>query len=238
MTLTSPLSAIEFLQSRSLADVIRDEVEAMILDGRFKPSERINELALAGQLRVSRGPIREALSALAATGLLENIPNRGFFVRCLDDAELSAVAEARAYVFASIAALAAGRASEADVGRLRAIIAALEAAAEAGDVRAYYPINLELHATLGDLANNRRLAAVYQGLARELHVQRYRALSAKNMLKVSNAEHREIVEAVAAGDADRAFKAGQAHVLNGFARMNRPATARPARRPRGGRTAR
>jgi len=238
MTLTSPLSAIEFLQSRSLADVIRDEIEAMILDGRFKPGGRVNELALAGRLRVSRGPVREALTALAAAGLLESIPNRGFFVRCLDETELFEVVEARAYVFAALADAAARRVGDAEVAALEALIGELEAAVSLGRVRDYYPINLRFHATLGEMAGNRRLAALYQSLARELHVQRYRALSAENMLAVSNAEHRAIVEAIAARDPAGAFAAAQAHVLNGFARMRRPAAAggRPSRR--GGKAAR
>ncbi|WP_175577777.1 FCD domain-containing protein [Mongoliimonas terrestris] len=217
----SPTSTIAILQTRSLADAVRDEIEAMVLDGRFKPTERINELALATQLGVSRGPVREACSALAALGLLESIPNRGFFVRRLDDAELAEVAEARAYVFASIVSAVALRSDAAAVADLRALLLAMDEAAERGNVRDYYPINLRFHTRLGELCRNRRLAGLYQGLARELHVQRYRALSNRNSLALSNAEHTAIVDAIAAGDDKRAFDAGLAHVLNGFARMRR-----------------
>jgi DNA-binding GntR family transcriptional regulator len=217
--LPTPASTIAILQSRSLADAVRDEIEAMVLDGRFKPTERINELALAARLGVSRGPIREACSALSALGLLESVPNRGFFVRRLDEDELTEVAEARACVFASIIAAVAVRAGENDMARLRDLVDEMDDAAALGKVRDYYPVNLRFHALLGVMCRNRRLAAIYQGLARELHVQRYRALSDGDNLSVSNAEHRAIVTAISAGDPDVAFRAGRDHVLNGFARM-------------------
>lgn len=223
MNRPSPAAAIAILKSHSLTDLVRDEIEAMVLDGRFKPTERINELALATRLNVSRGPVREACRSLAAMGLLEAVPNRGFFVRRLDAAEVAEVAEARAYVFASIAAEVARRASAA-VDELRALLMAMDTAAEHGRVREYYPVNLQFHARLGELCGNRRLALIYQGLARELHVQRYRALSGPNILPLSNAEHRAIVDAIEAGDPDRAFRAALTHVRNGFARM-RPETA-------------
>lgn len=227
MNRPSPAATIALIKSHSLADLVRDEIEGMVLDGRFKPTERINELALAARLNVSRGPIREACRSLAAMGLLESVPNRGFFVRRLDAAEVAEVAEARAYVFASIAAEVARRASS-EVDELHALLAEMDAAAEQGRVRDYYPVNLRFHARLGELCGNRRLAGIYQGLARELHVQRYRALSGPNILPLSNDEHRAIVDAIEMADPDAAFAAALAHVRNGFARMR---TYPPAQTP-------
>ncbi|MET1026043.1 MAG: GntR family transcriptional regulator, partial [Dongiaceae bacterium] len=90
------ISDIDFLRTRSLANVVQHEIERMIVDGELKPNERVNENALAQRLRVSRGPIREACSALAAIGLIEIVPNRGFFVRALSDEEALDLSEARA----------------------------------------------------------------------------------------------------------------------------------------------
>ena len=81
------LSAIDFLRTRSLANVVQAEIERMIIDGELKPNERVNENALSQRLGVSRGPIREACSALSAIGLIETIPNRGFFIRALSNDE-------------------------------------------------------------------------------------------------------------------------------------------------------
>src|SRR5258707_360893 len=103
---TSPeFSPIEFLRTRSLASVVQAEIERLIVGGELTPNERINENALAQRLGVSRGPIREACSALAAMGLMQIIPYRGFFVRELSEKEAIDVSEARAGIFSCMVML-------------------------------------------------------------------------------------------------------------------------------------
>jgi len=223
-------SPIDFLRTRSLANVVQAEIERMIVEGEFTPNERINENALAQKLGVSRGPIREACSALAAVGLIQIIPNRGFFVRELTEDEAREVSEARAGVFACMMMLLAERVTDAQVAKLRALVDRMDAIAKTGEVSQYYPVNLEFHSELAQMCGNSRLAQIYLGLARELHIQRYRALSSGEVLDVSNAEHRAILDAVAAHDAVKAFAAGRAHIVNGATRTRKfaPEHPRPA----------
>lgn len=223
-------SAIDFLRTRSLANVVQVEIERMIVDGEFAPNERINENALAQRLKVSRGPIREACSALAALGLIQVIPNRGFFVRELSSQEAGDVSEARAYIFACMVMLAAERVTEAGVAKLRELVDRMDEIAKLGEVHNYYPVNLEFHSELARICGNARLAQVYLGLARELHIQRFRALASGDVLDVSNAEHRAILDALAARDPQRAFAAGRAHIMNGTQRTRRAAGGKQASR--------
>lgn len=215
------LSAIDFLRTRSLANVVQAEIERMIVDGELKPNERVNENGLAQRLGVSRGPIREACSAIAAMGLIEIIPNRGFFVRALSDEEAIDLSEARAGIFGCMAMLAAERATEADVAALRELVDRLDDVALTGEVSVYYPVNLEFHDRLARTCRNARLAQMYRSLVRELHIQRYRALASGDVLEVSNAEHRAILDAVAAHDSFAAFQAGRAHIMNGIVRTRK-----------------
>jgi DNA-binding GntR family transcriptional regulator len=247
--LPADFSAIDFLRTRSLSSVVQAEIERMIVDGELTPNERVNENALAQQLRVSRGPIREACSALSAMGLIEVIPNRGFFVRALSDEEALDVSHARASIFACMAMVLAERVTDAEVAVLRALVDRMDEIVPTGEVSIYYPVNLEFHSQLAKMSGNQRLAQIYLGLARELNIQRYRALSSGDVLHVSNAEHRAILDAVAARDPVAAFKAARAHILNGIVRTRRAAKAAtrqrkggaeaPAKesaRPRGSRT--
>lgn len=231
--LPTDFSAIDFLRTRSLSSVVQAEIERMIVDGELAPNERVNENALAQQLRVSRGPIREACSALSAMGLIEIIPNRGFFVRALSDEEALEVSQARAGIFACMAMLLAERVTDAQVAILRGLVDRMDEIVPTGEVSIYYPVNLEFHEQLARMCGNKRLGQIYLGLARELHIQRYRALSSGDVLHVSNAEHRAILDAVAAHDQVRAFKAAQAHILNGIIRT-RKAGKPLARRKDGG----
>jgi DNA-binding GntR family transcriptional regulator len=223
---TSGVSPIDFLRTRSLTNVVQTEIERMIVEGEFTPNERINENALAQRLKVSRGPIREACSALVALGLIQVIPNRGFFVRELSEDEAREVSEARAYLFACIVMGAAKNAGEKDIAKLRSLVDRMDELTATGEVSSYYPVNLDFHTELAKCCGNMRLAQIYLGLARELHIQRYRALASGDVLTVSNAEHRAIVDAVAAHDAQRGFAAGYAHITNGTARTRRATSAR------------
>lgn len=222
-TTSSPqnLSAIDFLRTRSLANVVQAEIERMIIDGELKPNERVNENGLSQRLGVSRGPIREACSALAAMGLIEIIPNRGFFIRALTNDEAQDLSEARAGVFGCMAMILAERITDAQVAVLRALLARMDEIVKLGDVHIYYPVNLEFHKQITLMAGNNRLELIYQSFVRELHIQRYRALSSHDVLHISNEEHREIVDALEARDPVRSLIAARTHILNGIVRTRR-----------------
>ena len=80
MTAPNALSAIELLQSQSLAMIV-DMLERAIVSGEYAPGEKLNEVEIATKLNVSRGPVREAFRALEQAGLLRNEKNRGVTVR-------------------------------------------------------------------------------------------------------------------------------------------------------------
>ena len=82
-------------RQRPLTLEVRDELERMILDGEVAAGERLNELTLAEQMGVSRGPVREAARLLENSGLVTYLPNRGFFVRKFSAEELDNLYELR-----------------------------------------------------------------------------------------------------------------------------------------------
>lgn len=223
MTETPNLSAIDFLRTKSLANVVQAEIERMIIDGELKPHERVNENGLSQRLGVSRGPIREACSALAAMGLIEIIPNRGFFIRALTNDEAQDLSIARASVFGALAMLLAERITDDELAALKALVDQMEAIVPLGDVHLYYPVNLEFHRTVATLAGNNRLASLYQSFVRELHIQRLHALASPDVLEVSNREHRAIYAALAARDGVAALLAARGHIMNGIVRTRRAA---------------
>ncbi len=227
-TLPPAFSPIDFLRTKSLANVVQAEIERMIVGGELTPNERINENALAQSLGVSRGPIREACSALAALGLIQIIPNRGFFVRELSEAEAIDVSEARAAVFACMVMALAERITPEQLAELYGLVDRMDAIVPTGEVSVYYPVNLEFHAQLAKMNGNNRLAHIYASLVRELHIQRYRALASADVLHVSNAEHRQIVDALAKGDPLQAFQTARAHIVNGIKRTQKATRAHRA----------
>jgi len=221
-------SELEFLQKHSLSSVLRHELEGLILSGEFAPGERLNENALASRFSVSRGPIREACRALAEKGLLEVIPNRGVFMRTINESAASELYDVRAGIFASAVRILATKITVDQLSVLEDLLTRMDACVAVHSLDDYYPLNLEFHASLMRFAGNERLHSLYAELIKELHLFRERALIHGGGLSISNSEHRKIVEALRAGDVVSATEEAFNHVLSGKARMAMPEPGGPA----------
>ena len=88
----------------------------MILNGELGVGQRVPEMELAERFGVSRSPIREAVRALDAVGLVEVVPNRGAYIRRIELAEAIEVYEVRAALFGQAGRLMAQRGSEGNTG--------------------------------------------------------------------------------------------------------------------------
>lgn len=202
-----------------LAHGIGEELQRLIYGGEIAPGARLNEVALAERMGTSRGPIREAIRTLAGIGLVVAVPNRGFVVRQISVREMLEIYELRAMLFAMAAQQAAEHLGAADRAAFERLLDAMDAACEAGDGQRYYVDNLRFHALLLEQCPNRRARQAYEDHAKELHLYRRRHFDAPLNMRRSNAEHRRIFDAIAAGQVDRAGKLAQAHVLHGRQRL-------------------
>jgi len=214
-----PTPAIELLKSRSLPMLIEEEIQRVILSGEYAPGDRINEKELTLRFGTSRGPIREALRSLEASGLIEQIPNRGVFVRRLTPEQAAQIYDVRAFLFALAGRLLAMRASEEEIARLRGFVAAMDEAIAADETDRYLRENFALHEFIVAHAANPVLASQYLSLIRQLQLYRARNLMLIDSMQESNREHHEMVEAIAAHDPDRAQTAHMAHVMSAKQRL-------------------
>jgi len=208
-------SALTLLRSASLATVIQEKIERMILEGELKPGQRLNEFALAQAFGVSRSPVREACRMLEQAGMVEIITNRGMFVRSVDLQQALDIYAIRGALAELSGQLIARHATKSDIKTLRSLVAQMESIAAAGDGTGYYRQNLAFHRALLEITRNPRLVDMFLGTDKELHLYRQRSLIQASGMVVSNQEHRAIVEAVAAGDEAVAGEAFKRHVLNG-----------------------
>src|SRR5579871_2702194 len=87
--------AIKPLQRATVAELAVEALRSLIVDGTLKPGERINEVRLAGQLGVSRTPLREALNRLAAEHAVTGTPNVGYVVHPLTIEEFEQIYDIR-----------------------------------------------------------------------------------------------------------------------------------------------
>lgn len=199
-----------------LAERARAALERLILDGELPPGERLNEVALAARLGLSRGPLREALRGLERDGLVApGAAGTGTTVRRLEAEELAELYDMRAVLQGFTCARLAAVIAPAELDGLRARVAAMARAIGDGDADAYYAGNLAFHDAMLDAARHRRSAALYRGLVKEAHLTRKLVLRRDANMRDSNAEHAAMLDAIAAGDAGRARAVGEAHVGGG-----------------------
>ncbi len=210
---------MDMLRSHSLVSVLQVEIERMILDGELDMGDRLNELALAARFNISRGPIREACRSLAQAGLLEIQINRGFFVRKLAQKEVVDLYDLRAGLMRLAGELLAKNITPDQLAQIKAMVDAMDKAQRVGNAERFRELNSDFHAALVQATNNRRLVEIYQGLAKEIQLFRRRGLVSASAMKLSNREHRDIVEAIVAQDAVRAAAAMEQHILQGKARF-------------------
>ena len=229
-------SALEVLQSHSLATVVRHELERRILAGEIAPGAKLTEQDVAADLKVSRGPVREAFRALEQAGLVRTEKNRGVFVRTLTHFEADELYEVRAGLDSLIGRLAAERCTPAHARELRELLRGMQKAAKARSVDDYYPLNVRFHELLARISGNAALLATYQRLVKELHLYRRQTLAhGPGSFPASTHGHESIVAAVTAGDAERAATLLYEHAMQSRDRLHRslerPAAAAPAATP-------
>ena len=204
---------------QSLGEKVRTVLEGMIASGELLPGVRLNEVALAKRLGVSRGPVREAARALEKTGLVTVILNRGAFVRTLGIDEAMQVYELNSIMFGFAASRLAVSCTGEQAMALRALVAEMDRAIAAEEKEAFFTGNTTFHERLLAYSGNAALEQVYLEHTRKLVLLRRRSFDRGGSMAEANAEHRRLLEAILAGDAALARQLGEAHTRSGRGRF-------------------
>lgn len=194
------------------AHKIAETLEQLMFAGDFKDGDRLDELKLAEQFHVSRTPIREALQVLVASGMAEQIPRRGVFVRQPGPVELMEMFETMAALEAACGRLAATRMTDRGLAELAEARDACQSAVEDEDVVQYYASNETFHQLIYRGAANSFLEKQTLALQSRLRAYRKVQLRFRGRLAQSMAEHDQIVAGLKAGDAEAVAALLHAHV--------------------------
>ena len=216
-------TVLQLVQSNSLPALVQAEIEQLILRGELAIGQRVNESDLASRFGMSRGPIREALRALEESRLVRSEKNRGVFVREVSVDEADEIYDVREALDQLVGQRVAERATPDQLGALEAVVAAMDGATAAHDIKSYHALNLKFHDMLVDFAGNARLTESYRLLTKGLLLFRLRGLQDGGGFAVSNTEHKAVLEAVAARDSARAGRLLRRHAAQSRARMHKAA---------------
>ena len=197
----------------SLADRAYHAIRDMIVSLELRPGAVIDERRLMERLGIGRTPTREALRRLAQERLVEVYPRRGMFVTSVEIHDLASLAEVRLVLESHVARLAAERATDEDRSAMDDLLEELERRDDL-DARGLMALDERIHRQVYGSAHNPFLESTleeYFVLALRIW---YLALDRAKELEQAVLGHRELLEAIRDGDADRAEATMRRHVLD------------------------
>ena len=200
------------LENLTLWERVHAHLRAEILANRLTAGSELQETALAAELGVSRGPVREAIGRLATEGLVVVRPRRGAVVRGLSKDDFLEAYQVREALEAMAARLATGRLEEDELARLGQLTAKMAEHAERDEVDAFFEANGAFHTALVDASGNQRLRDLYAQLLGQMNRYQRRSLALRGSLRQSVSEHRAILDALAARDPDRVARLVADHI--------------------------
>lgn len=218
------------IRPKKISEEIVEQIKTLISHGDLKPGERVpSERDLATMLGVSRPSVREAIMVLEAMGLVESRQGGGTFVRSLTETSLSdpltsmvennprlqhALAEVRMGLETWSAYLAAQRATEEDVARMRQLYREMERQAKGGgwdadvDAQFHYAITAATHNTLQVHVLN-TIHGLFHSTIQAALTEFYRKEGYVDLLLQ---HHREIMEAIARRNPEEAREKMRDHL--------------------------
>ncbi|MFG6195307.1 GntR family transcriptional regulator [Nonomuraea sp. JJY05] len=199
-------------------DVARRRLREMILDGAYPPGARLTEMEVAAALDMSRTPVREALRALTADGLVRP-SGRGVVVVELERGDLDEAYQVRAALEALTAELAAtrqreGRIAPADLAALREIAIDTATATAEGRLAEAVRLNLRFHRVIAELAGNSMALHALERIWDQIQVSTLRSLAPPSRPAHVSGQHEELVAAIVLGRPEEAARVARAHVLD------------------------
>ena len=188
-----------------LRDTAYEAIRDAIVRGDFPPGAVVSNAAVAGQLGLSRAPVRDALARLAGEGLVETKPQSYTRVTQLVPKEVRDAAEVVRAMHELAARIAVPLLAAGHIEAMREANRRFEAATGAGDVDAALDRDDELHGVLVSVCGNRAVAATierYTPLIRRLERRQFSPVRARRSVRW----HDELIAACAAGDAGQAIE--------------------------------
>ncbi len=188
------------LPPAALHDQLTHRLRQMLVENQISPGAKLNERALCEALHVSRTPLREAIKALAAEGLVALVPNRGAVALALTPEDVQHTFEVLGGLEAHSGQLAAARITDAELREIQALHFEMLAAYTRRDLSLYYRLNAQIHQRINLAAQNPVLSTTYQQVNARLQALRFRSNQDEAKWAAAMAEHTQMVEALAARD--------------------------------------
>lgn len=207
------------IERPSLHLEIMRRLRDMIVEGRWKPGERIGEIDVADEIGVSRTPLREALKVLASEGLVELLPSRGAVVKRVTPAEARDMLLLMGELEAIAGRAAAKAATDAEIAAIRRLHDDMLGHYAAGERRGYFRTNQAIHDAIVAAARNSSLADVHRLLSARMKRLRFAGSNTSERWREAVGEHEAIIAALGRRDGRALARILRQHEANTWKRI-------------------
>lgn len=225
------------IKTERVTDTVYAILRERIVGQSLSPGSKINVEEIAKQLEVSRTPVHEALTILAADGLVEVRPRRGTFVTEFAARDYAEILDIRRALELLACETVCKNATEDNIRELELLVQKMEKAVrDAPDAteaaRIHDALNLEFHTRLIDLSDNRRLIVSYKDLRAHLRIARAHVDATEWLQRVpiETREHSVILHALAKRDVEEMKSALDTHLRRSAASLTEDVTRTEGRK--------
>lgn len=213
----NPFDLSQYAGHRPVGDLVYTAMRRAILEHFLSPGQRLVIKDTASLMGVSLTPVREAIRKLELEGLVRNEPYRGSVVAASpSQEEMAEFYYLRGALEGLVAHLAARRRPEAQMAELRAALDKMGAAADAGNVDRFMELQVDFWDCYIGLARNTRLFQMVSSIRDYMEQAKPISLSLPGRMAESIKEIRAVVEAIEAGEEDRAESLAREHCLRAY----------------------
>lgn len=198
---------------KTMQEIIHDTIKQRIITGEYTPGMRLIANDLAEELSVSRMPVREALTRLASTGLVELIPHKGAIVNELTAEDYVEIFHIRSVLEGLATRLACPNLTDDDLRKMREANGQIRTMIDEDDVQ-FQQVNRIFHSTIWQRTNSKRLSALLSNLYSEAAQYRHIMVIMPGRLKEICEEHEQVLNALDRRDAEKAEQFVREHYEN------------------------
>ena len=203
----------------SLRGRVFQKLREDILSGKYREHEELKEVAIGEELGVSRTPVREAFRQLELEGLIQIVPNKGAYVTGITAKDVKDIYMIRSLLEGLCAKLATEKITKEQLEEMEENIYLAQFHASKGHMDQMAELDNRFHDILYEACDSKMLEHTLRDYHQYVLRVRQKTLSTNTRGLASNDEHRQIMEAIKAGDADRAEQLANKHILNAYDNM-------------------
>ena len=209
----------EVTDKYSLRGRVFHKLREDILSGKYEDYQELREVAIGEELGVSRTPVREAFRQLELEGLIQIIPNKGAYVTGITEKDVKDIYMIRSLLEGLCARWATEHITKEQMEEMEENVYLASFHAQKGHLDQLAELDNRFHDILYEACDSKILEHQLKDFHQYVLRVRKKTLSNVNRGPKSNEEHAQIMEAIKAGDADKAERLANRHMINAYENM-------------------